>query len=60
MEAKCPRCGEKGEFDPESQMFTCSHCEAHLAFADYVAEFAAINDEKALDYIGRGSPPHTP
>ena len=56
MDAKCPRCDEKGEFDPATQVFRCGHCGAELAFEDYVAEFARINDEKALDYAGRGNP----
>ena len=56
MEAKCPRCGGKGSFDPASQRFTCQACGVSLAFEEYVEEFARINDEKALDYIGKGSP----
>ncbi len=56
MEAKCPRCGEKGDYDPPSQVFRCPSCGVSLAFDDYVAEFSAINDEKALDYVGQGHP----
>ena len=56
MEAKCPRCGAKGEFDPVSQMFKCAACGVSLGFEEYVEEFAGINDEKSLDYVGRGNP----
>ncbi|MGA1974563.1 MAG: hypothetical protein ABSG92_02915 [Conexivisphaerales archaeon] len=56
MEAKCPRCAEKGDFDPATQVFTCHHCGTVLGFDDFVAEFQGITDEKALDYIGRGNP----
>ncbi len=31
-------------------------CGTTLKFEDYVGEFASINDEKALDYIGKGQP----
>ncbi len=56
MDAKCPRCGEKGSFDPATQLFACSSCGTTLKFEDYVEEFAGINDEKALDYMGKGNP----
>jgi hypothetical protein len=56
LDAKCPRCGEKGDFDPATQIFTCSGCGTTLGFEDYVAEFASINDEKSLDYVGKGNP----
>jgi len=56
MDAKCPCCGEKGSFDPAAQVFACSRCGTTLKFEDYVGEFASINDEKTLDYTGRGNP----
>ena len=56
MDAKCPRCGEKGEFDPASELFRCSHCGTELKFREYVEKLDRINDEKSLDYAGRGSP----
>ncbi len=56
MEAKCPRCGEKGVYDPGTQAFKCTACGTSLTFDEYVEEFARINDEKALDYIGKGNP----
>jgi uncharacterized protein (DUF983 family) len=56
LDAKCPRCGEKGNFDPVTQVFNCSTCGTTLSFEDYVEEFASINDEKSLDYVGKGNP----
>jgi tRNA(Ile2) C34 agmatinyltransferase TiaS len=56
LEAKCPRCDGKGEFDPSTQAFRCPNCGVSLAFEEYVEEFARINDEKALDYAGKGNP----
>ena len=56
MDAKCPRCGEKGSFDPATQVFSCPGCGTTLDFEGYVEEFASINDEKALEYAGKGNP----
>jgi transcription initiation factor IIE alpha subunit len=56
MDAKCPRCAEKGSFDPATQVFSCPSCGTTLDYESYVEEFASINDEKALEYAGKGSP----
>ena len=55
MDAKCPRCAAKGDFDTSTQVFSCSSCGTTLSFEAYVQEFASINDEKSLDYVGKGN-----
>jgi len=49
MDAKCPRFGEKGKFDPASELFRCLHCGTELKFEEYVEKLDRINDEKSLD-----------
>jgi len=56
LEAKCPRCGGKGSYDPSSEVFKCASCGVSLSFDEYVEEFSRINDERSLDYVGRRGP----